>query len=224
MSFGIQSIDQAFPGFKLGDFAVLYGHIFCRTLIFRLCAICQLSSEKGGFDSPVVYVDGGNTFNPYVISAVAREFGLTPKSALERVFVSRAFTAYQLSALVLETLEDAVKYFRSKLVVVSEIINLFLDRDVPKREAIEIFNQMMLYLADLAIRRKIIVIATCFNDEPSRRHDFLQSILLGKASTIARVTESKGGLKLIIQNHGFPESLTIDLSHNKASLEKFVEA
>ena len=224
LSFGVQSIDHTFPGFKPGDFVVLYGRSFWKTLIFRLCVHCQLSKEKGGFNSSVIFVDGGNTFNPYLISTVAREYGLDPKSTLERVFVSRAFTAYQLSALVLETLEDALKHYRSKLVLISEIISLFLDRDVPTREALEVFKKMMFHLADLAIRRNIIVTATCSNDGRSKRLVFLESILLEKANTIARVTESRGRLQLTLQNHRFPESLAVDIPHNEPTLEKFVEA
>jgi len=224
LSFGVQSIDRTFPGFKPGDLAVLYGHSFWKTLIFRLCVKCQLSREKGGFNSSIIFLDGGNTFNPFLISAVAREFGLNPKSTLERMFVSRAFTAYQLSALVLETLEDALKHYRSKLVLISEITSLFLDRDVPSKEALAIFNKMMFHLADLATRQNIIVTATCSKGERSKRLVFLESILLGKASTIARVTESRGTLQLTVQNHCFPESVAIDISHNELTLEKFVKA
>jgi len=222
--FGIQSIDRAFQGFKFGNFAVLYGHPICKTLIFQLCVHCQLPKEKGGLDSSTIYIDGGNSFNPYEISAIAREFGSDPRSALERVFVSRAFTAYQLSAIVLETLEDAIKHYRSKLILISKITSLFLDRDVPTKEALEIFHKMIIRLADLALRRNIIVVATYSNGERSKRQAFLESILLGRADKTARFTEDKGRLQLSIEKHGFPESLTVDVLRNEATLEKFVEA
>lgn len=224
LSFSVKNIDHIFPGFKQGELAVLYGHTFCKTLVFRLCVHCQLSKEKGGFNSSVIFVDGGNTFNPYSISAVAREFGLDPKSALERVIVSRAFTAYQLSALVLETLEAALKHYKSKLVLISDIISLFLDQDVPTREAVEIFSKIMFHLADLATRRSIIVAATCSNGERSKRLVLLESTLFGRASTTLQVIESRGRLQLAIRNHCFPEPLTIAFSGNESTLEKLVEA
>ena len=224
LSFGIQSINHAFQGLKSGDFAVLHGHPFCKTLIFKLCVHCQLPKEKGGLDSSTIYVDGGNSFNPYEISAIAQEFGSDPKSTLERVFVSRAFTAYQLSAIVLETLEDALKRYRSKLVLISKITSLFLDRDVPTKEALGIFRKMISHLADLALRRNIIVVATCSDSGYSKRQIVLESILLGRAGKIARFTEAKGRLQLTIQNRGFPESLQLDILRNEATLEKFTEA
>lgn len=221
---GIQGINQAFPGFRLGDFAVLQGHPFLRALISKLCVHCQLSREKGGLDSSVIFIDGGNTFNPYSISATAQELDVDPRSTLKRVFVSRAFTAYQLSTLVLETLEDALKRYSSKLILISEIIDLFLDRDVPTNEASGIFRKMMVHLVDLALRRNIIVAATCSNNERSKRLVLLETILLERAGIIAKVTESKGRLQLTIQSNRFPKLLTFDVSHSKSTLEKFVEA
>jgi hypothetical protein len=224
LSFGIQSIDQKFSGFKLGDFAVLYGHQSCKTLVFRLCVCCQLPKREGGLASSTIYVDGGNTFNPYRISAIAREFGLNPKTALEHVFISRAFTAYQLSAIILETLEDALKRYRSKLILVSDITSLFLDDDVPTNEALEIFSKMISRLSDLALTRNIVAIATCLNDEHSRRRIILESLLLGKARTITKITQIRGRLQLTIENRSLHEPLTTEVSQNEATLEKFAEA
>ncbi len=224
LSFGIQNIDHVFQGFKPGNFTVLHDHPICKNLIFRLCVRCQLPEEKGGLDSSAIYVDGGNSFNPYEISAIAREFNSDPKSTLERVFISRAFTAYQLSAIVSETLEGALKRYKSRLVLISKITSLFLDRDVPAKEALELFKKMTLYLADLALKRNIIVVATCSNDEPSKRQVVLESILLRIADKTARFTETKGRLQLSIKNRGSPESLTVDILRDEATLEKFVEA
>jgi hypothetical protein len=224
LSFGIQNIDQAFQSLEPCNLIVLSNHPICKNLIFRLCVRCQLPEEKGGLDSSAIYVDGGNSFNPYEISAIAREYGSDPKSTLERIFISRAFTAYQLSAIVSETLEDALKRYKSKLVLISKITSLFLDRDVPAKEALELFKKMTLQLADLSLKRNIIIVATCSNDEPSKRQVVLESILLGKADKTARFTETKGRLQLSVKNRGSSESLTVDILRNEATLEKFVEA
>jgi hypothetical protein len=224
LSFGIQSIDQVFQGFKPGNLTVLYDHPICKNLIFRLCVRCQLPETKGGLDSSAIYVDGGNSFNPYEISAIAREYGSDPKSTLERVFISRAFTAYQLSAIVSETLEDALKRYKPKLVLISKITSLFLDRDVPPKEAVALFKKMILHLTDLALKRDIIIVATCINDEPSKRQIVLESILLRTADKTARFTENKGRLQLSMRNRDSAKTLTADILRDEATLEKFVEA
>jgi len=224
LSFGLQRIDNAFPGFKMGDFAVLHGHPLCKTLSFLLSVRCQLPKEEGGLNSTVIYVDGGNTFNPYAISAIAREYDLDPQSTLEQIFVSRAFTAYQLSALVFETLEDALKRYRSKLILISDIMSLFLDRDVPAREAMDIFNKAIIYLSDLVKKRDVIIVASCFPYWYSRRRVFLESVLFGRAGTVIKVNESKSKLQFTVESHALLKPFTIDILPNAVTLERFVEA
>lgn len=221
LSFGLQYVSNGFLGFKLGDFAVLHGHPFVKTLSFLLSVRCQLPKDDGGLESSAIYLDGGNTFNPYAVSAIAQEYDLDPKSTLERIFVSRAFTAYQLSALIFETLEDALKQYRSKLVLVSDIISLFLDKDVPVKESIEIFNKAVIYLSDLAVKKNTIIVATSFPQQRSRRRVFLESVLFGRAGTAVRICESKSRLQLVLENHPFLKPLTIDILQNAVTLEKF---
>jgi len=224
LSFGLQQIDNAFLVFKPGDSAVLYGHHFVKTLSFLLSVRCQLPKENGGLKSSAVYVDGGNVFNPYAVSAIAQEYGLDPKSTLERIFVSRAFTAYQLSALIFEKLEDALKQYRSRLVLISDITSLFLDRDVPTKEAIEVFNKAVIYLSDLAVKRNAIVVATSFPHQGSRRRVFLESLLFGRTGTVVRISESKSRLQFTLESHPFLKPFSIDIPRDAVTLEKCVEA
>jgi hypothetical protein len=224
LSFGIPRIDKAFPGFQRGDFAVLFGHPVIKMLSFLLSVRCQLPLRKGGLNSRVVYIDGGNTFDPYAVSAIAREYGLEPKSVLEKIFISRAFTAYQLTALVFEKLEEALKRYRSRLVVVSDVAGLFLDRDVPKIEGRDIFFKMARYLSDLASRRRVIVVASYFPRPYSIRSLFLESVLYGRASTVVGVKESRGVLKFVLESHPKIEPFTIDFPSNAVTIDMFMEA
>jgi len=208
----------------MGDFAVLYGHPFCKTLSFLLSVRCQLPKEEGGLNSTAIYIDGGNTFNPYAISAVAQQHNVDPQFTLERIFVSRAFTAYQLSALILETLENAFKQYRSKLVLISDITALFVDRDVPTKEAINLFNHAIIHLSELVTRRDVIIVASCFpRGRFKRRRFFLESVLFGRAGTVVRVAESKGKLQFTLESHPFLKPFTIDILSNAVTLEKFEE-
>jgi len=208
----------------MGDFAVLYGHQFCKTLSFLLSVRCQLPKDVGGLDSTAIYIDGGNTFNPYAISAVAQQHNVDPQFTLERIFVSRAFTAYQLSALISETLENALKQYRSKLVLISDIPALFLDRDVPTKEAMNLFNNAMIHLSELVTRRDVVIVASCFpRGRFRRRRFFLESVLFGMAGMVVRVVESKGKLKFTLESHPFLKPFTIDILSNAVTLERFEE-
>lgn len=129
---------------------------------------------------------------------------------MEKIFVSRAFTAYQLSALIFETLEDALKQYRSKLVIISDITALFLDRDVPSREAVGVFSKTISYLSELAKQKDTIIVASCFPHKGRhRRRFFLESVLLGGAGLVIRLNESKGKPNLRSQSaQDFHNSLT----------------
>jgi len=224
LSFGIPRIDEAFPGFQSGEFAVLYGHPICRMLSFLLSVRGQLPIKKGGLNSRVVYIDGGNTFDPYAVSAIAQPYGLGPKPTLEKIFISRAFTAYQLTALIFEKLEESLKRYRSKLLVISDITGLFLDRDVPKTEGRDIFIKMTQHLSEVASRRRAIIIASHFPRPYSNRSPFLESVLFGRASTVIRLKEAKGVLKFALESHPSVKPFAIDFPSNAVTMDMFMEA
>ena len=147
LSFNIENVDGFFPGFALGDFAVLHGSSAVQSLLTRLCVRAQLPYQLGGLETNVLFVDGGNSFRLYNVSAFAQAYELDPRDVLGRIFVSRAFTAYQLTSLVFEQLQSTIEDYGSKFVVVSNLAQLYLDSDVPKKEAQEVFLQLTAYLA-----------------------------------------------------------------------------
>ena len=224
LSFGLPHIDSAFPGFRIGEFAVLYGQSLVKTLTFMLSVRCQFSTEESGLNSTAIYLDGGNTFDPYAISAIAQQNEVDPRATLEKIFVSRAFTAYQLSALIFETLENALKEHGSKLVLISDVLSLFMDSDVPTKEALAIFSKAVNYLSELAAKRKAIVIASFFPSEQLRRRFSLESTLLEGASTTVKVQKSKGIVQFSLEKNPFLKPFIIDIEPNAATLERFVEA
>jgi len=183
-----------------------------------------LPFRKGGLNSRVVYIDGGNTFDPYAVSAIAQEYGLEPRSVLEKILISRAFTAYQLTALVFEKLEETLKRYRSKLVVISDITGLFLDRDVPKIEGKDTFLKMTQYLSEVASRRRAVVVASYFSRPYSSRNLFLESVLLARASTVIRLKKSRSGLKFVVEDHPSIKPSTIDFPSNSVTMDMFMEA
>jgi len=182
-----------------------------------------LPFKKGGLNSRVVYIDGRNTFDPYAISAIAQQYGLEPKCALEKILISRAFTAYQLTALVFEKLETVLKRYRSKLVIVSDITGLFLDRDVPKVEGIDVFMKMVRHLLDLASRRRVVIVASYFPRRYSSTSLFLESVLLGRASIVIGLKESRGVFKLALEKHPSIKPLAIDFQSNAVTMDMFME-
>lgn len=198
---------------------MLYGSPTVLPLSLLLTVRAQLPFQLGGLGTNVVFVDGGNTFRLYHVSRIAQLSQLDPRQVLERIFISRAFTAYQMTAIVLEKLKETVDKFDSRFVVISDIAGLYLDKDVPPKEAEDVFNQLTVYLSRFAEENQLIVLATYLPHYPSRRNAFLQEAARGRANVVMSVRPTRFGQQFVLEKHPlfslgyaeFPsENLTID--------------
>jgi hypothetical protein len=124
-----------------------------------------------------------------------------------------------MTAIVLEKLKETVVRFDSKLLVISDIAGLYLDKDVPPKEAKDVFNQLTVYLSRFAEENQLIVLATYFPHYPSRRNAFLKEAACGRANVVMSVRPTLFGQQLVLEKHPlfslgyaeFPsENLTID--------------
>jgi hypothetical protein len=212
LSFNIKTVDALLPGFALGDFAVLHGSLSALTLSMLLCVRAQLPLEEGGLGTNVIFIDGGNSFRLYDASRIAQLYGLDAREALERIFISRAFTAYQMTYLIFKRLERAADEFNTKLVVVSDLPRLYLDEDVPEREAEKVFNQLTLYLSEFIKEKGILAVVTHLLPAPSNiRSVLLKEMLCEQADVVASIKPSaytKRGVRLqefILEKHHLHE-------------------
>ncbi len=98
----------------------------------------------------VLYVDGANAFDPYILSTLAREAGQPPKAVMQRLFLSRAFTCHQLETLIADRLPGAIARYRPGLVLISGWSHLFHDENVPAREAFRLFQNTARQIRALA--------------------------------------------------------------------------
>ncbi len=224
LSLNIKNIDDLFPGFTLGNFAVLHGSSTILPLSMLLCVRAQLPYQLGGLETDVVFVDGGNSFRLYDVSHIAQLYELDPSEVLGRIFISRAFTAHQMTSLVFDRLQDAVEKYSSKLVVISDIAGLYLDKDVPKREARDVFNQLAVYLSKFAEENRVIVLVTYPRHYPSKRNVFFKAVVCGRANVVASVRPSKYDQQFVLEKHPFFSLGRADFPSENLSLTKFMGA
>ena len=201
LTLNIPNIDELFPGFAAGDFALLYGTSAVLPLSSLLCVKAQLPNQLGGLGTDVIFVDGGNTFRLYQVSRIAQIHQLDPRQVLKRIYISRAFTAHQLTSIVFERLKDAVHRFNSKLVVISDIAGLYLDRDVQAEEAKKVFSQLVAYLSTFAEENKLIIIATYPSHHRSRRNSFLHTLAYARTNVVISIRPSKYGQEFALEKH-----------------------
>lgn len=202
-SLNVPYVDELFPGFSPGDFALLYGSPSFISVTSLLCVRAQLPVQLGGLGSNVVYIDSGNTFRLYNISRLAKLHQLNPTVTLKRILISRAFTAYQLASLIMEKLEAVVKRFSAKLVVISDIAGFFLDNDVPSEETERIYSQMVSFLSSFAKNHQIVVIAMYLPFENSKKNKLLQEMTFSKANMVLSFLKTKIKREVSLQKHPY---------------------
>ncbi|MGA2680349.1 MAG: hypothetical protein ABSF44_00950 [Candidatus Bathyarchaeia archaeon] len=224
LSLNMPSVDELFPGFAPGDFAVLYGSPSVISLTSLLCIRAQLPAQLGGLGSNVVFVDGGNTFRLYKIARLAQLHQLDPREVLGRIFISRAFTAYQLTSLILDKLEETVKKYDAKLVVISDIAGFFLDNDVAHEEAQRIYSQIVSYLSSFARKHRIVVVATYLPFSDSRRNTLLQEITCARANTVLSFSKTTYTREVTLEKHPSFVLGTAELPSENLTLTDFMGA
>jgi hypothetical protein len=140
---------------RIRRFAVLYGSPSIISFTSLLCVRAQLPVQLGGLGSDVVFVDGGNSFRLYQIAKLAQTHELGPKQVLDKIFISRAFTPYQLTTLLMQKLEGAIKQYNAKIVIISDITGLF--SALQEYEGQRVLSQIATYLSNFARENNIIV-------------------------------------------------------------------
>ena len=200
LTFGIEELGQLFGGLELGDLAVLHGSRMCHLLSELLCGRSQLPHAEGGLDSTVVFIDGGNIFDPYYISETALQYGLKPEEVLSKIWISRAFTAYQLTALITEELTKILDREDSRLVIVSDIPALYCDPDIGLYEAKNTFNRITRFLSNLAWQKSVLVVTTSLSSRSERKRR-LEQYLFARASLVAGVEGGNPHATITLQKH-----------------------
>jgi len=212
------------PGFAIGDVAVVYGSQSVLALASRLCVRAQLPVQLGGLGSNVIFLDGGNTFRLYQVARLARLHQLDPKQTLERIYISRAFTAYQMAVLILEKLNVTIKRYDAKLAIISDIAGFFLDKDVPEDEARRIYSQVTAYIRNFAKENQATIVAIYPPHQETRRNNFLHALTCGRANTVISLRQAKYDHEISLEKHPRFISGIVKFPSENLTLTDFIEA
>jgi len=221
LSLNIRNVDQLFSGFNEGDFAIIQGSS-ASALTSLLCVRGQLPNQLGGLNSKVLFIDGGNTFDLYQISQLARAHHLNPKQVLDNIYISRAFTAYQVTALIMQKLKLTIKKVDAKLVIISDLAGFFLDTDLPDYEAQRVFSQVLTYLSNFAKENKIVLVTTYPPHRSDTRNTYLHNLAVAKANVILSLTRTKYDRVINLEKHPYLKLGSVELPSNHITLTDFI--
>jgi hypothetical protein len=222
----MQNVDCLLPGFMVGDFAVIYGLPSVLTLSLLLAVRAQLPYQLGGLESSTVFIDGGNTFRLYKVSRLARLHQLRPRNVLQGIYISRAFTAHQMTSIILDKLEESVAKYDARLVIISDYPGLYLDKDIPSEESKEVFSQVNAYLSKFAEEKSLILLATCPPHYFSRRSAFFHAVACARSNVTISVKKKSAypfEKQFTLEKHPIFKLGSVDFPSENLTLNDFAK-
>jgi len=168
-------------GFKPSRITVVEGSSgMVPGLLYRLCVASVVSLGRDA-----IFVDGWNSFNPYALSRVAKSMRAQPRNVLSRIHVARAFTEYQMDALV-GGLQDAIERWSPAVLAVSYLPSLFSSSDGRR-----LFEPVLERLKSLTSAGGIITAITSFGGSW-----YGDRMLAERADRVVRIEEKRKLIKI----------------------------
>jgi hypothetical protein len=188
------SIDSLIGGLKPGTVALLTGSDIRLRAAERYCVRAQLPEAEGGLDGGALFIDGGNSFDVYLFTDLARTYHLGYDAALGRQLLSRAFTIYELCSLIGGS-ERVFAARKPKLLVVSEVFSLFT-QDLARYEARRVFREIAASISKISTNQLVPILLTSAN-----RHELLTPILEERCSVSADIVQGDGSVRSRLFKH-----------------------
>ncbi len=183
------------------------GKLYCLhgtdTKVFRLPLYAASHALLKGI--PVTLVDGTNRFDAYYIAEFARKVtsqGLVrqrvqPEQLLERIFISRAFTCFQMEATITERLPKFVKLAHSPIVIIFGLLDTFYDEQAPLFEVRASLQRIIVALHRLKQENVSILLASLDVQLASKERKGLFPKLKAAMDRVFYVTEDERGQRIL---------------------------
>ena len=184
---GIRELDDILDGFKSGEITFIDGDSkLISNIPNQICVntYCMLRSS-------VVYIDGGMCADPYKISDYARKMEVSQKEVLEHVFISRAFTVYQLTTLIQDRLETTITRYKPLTLIIGRFPILYLDSDVPSKEAQILLRSNLHKIRELTTKYNLVTIFTNLEKKALSNLRNIRSILYKDVDEIVLMKQTE---------------------------------
>jgi len=135
-------MDSLLPVIRKGKLLVIHGNT--REPMSVLAAELALRG-------PVTIFDGGNRFAPYRVTSLLRQRTTNIYSASARLFIRRAFTCYQMLALLGNARPLPQPY------LLLDLLSTFYDDQITHHEADRLLSLCLQYIARLRDRAPIVI-------------------------------------------------------------------
>jgi hypothetical protein len=205
------------------SFPTQHGKIFLLsgdTPIFRLSLYLTALTVRDG--ASLALIDGANRFDVHAITAQAQRWQMPPQGLLERIFISRGFTCYQMEAAITERLPAFLARRSVRTAVILGLLDSFYDEQIKFQIAREMLQHII--AACHAMKTDgISLLLACkeWDVRPKERNQFLHMLRQGADRTyrLAAQTEEHmlgtGEHRTIAQPHIVQSSAVTQRVHGQ---------
>jgi hypothetical protein len=170
--------------------------------VFRISLAAAAHVLLGG--RPVTLVDGTNRFDVYFLAEFARKHAgvhpdgrrITPESLLDNIFVSRAFTCYQMEAVITERLPVFVRRRGSPVVIIFGLLDTFYDDQAPLFQVKAGVERIMEALRRLRQDNVAVLLASLDVKLGSKERNVLFPRLMTAMDRVYRLDEDAGSQRI----------------------------
>jgi hypothetical protein len=185
------SVIEQFQSAPPGKLFCLHGTraVFCLSL-----AAASRALDAG---IPMTLVDGTNRFDVYYIADFARRLAgqpqrrrcRTPEEFLRNIFISRAFTCFQMEAVITDRLLPFMRERRSPVVIIFGLLDTFYDEQAPLHEVRASLGRIIAALHRLKAEQISVLLASADLAPASAERRDLFGRLAGAMDRVYRVSE-----------------------------------
>lgn len=136
---GIAELDGMLGGLYIGQMTAFIGR--SKLLSSFLHRICVKTFDM--FHSPTIVLDAGNQLNPFLLARFARLNMLSHQELLNQVYLSRAYTVYQLTDLIQCHVEPLIHEVKPVTLVLTGLFSLLNDADVSREETTHLLQLVL---------------------------------------------------------------------------------
>ncbi len=189
-------------------------------LVFDLTHIICINAVHD-LDQDVVWVDGGNSINPYELGRICKRFGMPRDETLNSINIARAFTAHQLVSLIDSSLEKELDRTHAGTVIISCLPDLFLDKELRWTEAYQLMKRCVETLHHLTRDRGLVTLVTNHGLMKMVSKSSVKNLLYGSADEVLRIENASRALRISLVNCQ-RSMLYFPVPHNQTTLEEFM--
>ncbi len=212
-------LDSIIGGFEAGKVSFVdSGSDFVFHLTSVLCV--RHIFETGG---NVVFVDGGNSVDPYGMASLAKRLGMSRLFVLPRIHVARAFTAHQMATLILDVVEKKIEDTGAGALVLACLSELFLDEDVDYDEAHQLFMRSLKKIREVTEKHEVITLVTNAGLSKLNQRKRLRRALYESVDKVVRLQHHRRGLMVVLPDRGVRE-LYRPVPLSQATLDDFTDS